>query len=319
MLQGGPYGMPDRLLLLFMLSFVATFVISKVLLFFVKKSDIAVKPELIAFQRQKAGTPVLGGLAFILGTLLISLFDPALADPQVLFPLFALVVFAGIGFLDDQMKSKHSNGDGLPSLVKLLLQMQGAVLLLVLANWQNLLDTRIDLMVFQLDLGIGYYVFALLYILYFVNAVNITDGLDALAAGSTFPMLLLLIMFSQRQGVPASSALLGSLFAFLFFNLPPARYFMGDCGSHALGAYIAMSALLMGCELAIFLASGLFLLELASSLIQIISIRRFGRKVFTIAPLHHAYELKGVKEGRIVLGFTFVSWLFAAVSLLISR
>jgi phospho-N-acetylmuramoyl-pentapeptide-transferase len=109
------------------------------------------------------------------------------------------------------------------------------------------------------------------------------------------------------------------LLAFLFFNLPPARYFMGDCGSHALGAYIAMSALLMGSELVLFLASGLFLLELASSLIQIISIRRFGRKVFTIAPLHHAYELKGVKEGRIVVAFTLVSWLFAAVSLLISR
>ncbi len=311
--------MPDRLLLLLVLSFVVTFVISKVLLSFVKRSDIAVKPELRAFQKQKAGTPVLGGLAFTLGTLLVSLFDPALAEPQLLFPLLALVLFAGIGFLDDHMKSKRSNGDGLPSLVKLLLQMQGAVLLLVLAKGQNLLDTRIDLLVFQLDLGIGYYLFALFYILYFVNAVNITDGLDALAAGSSLPMLLLLVMLSYKQGSLASSALLGSLLAFLFFNLPPARYFMGDCGSHALGAYIAISALLMGCELALFLASGLFLLELASSLIQIISIRRFGRKVFIIAPLHHAYELKGVKEGRIVIAFTLVSWLFAAVSLLISR
>ncbi|MBJ2357786.1 phospho-N-acetylmuramoyl-pentapeptide-transferase [Sphaerochaeta sp. S2] len=311
--------MPDRLLLLFVLSFVVTFVISKVLLSFVKQSDIAVKPELRAFQKQKAGTPVLGGLAFTLGTLLVSLFDPSLSNPQVLFPLLALVIFAGIGFLDDHMKSKHSNGDGLPSVVKLLLQMQGALLLLILAKGQNLLITHIDLVVFQLDLGIGYYLFALLYILYFVNAVNITDGLDALAAGSSLPMLLLLVMLSLKTGSMASSALLGSLLAFLFFNLPPARYFMGDCGSHALGAYIAMSALLMGSELVLFLASGLFLLELASSLIQIISIRRFGRKVFTIAPLHHAYELKGVKEGRIVVAFTLVSWLFAAVSLLISR
>ncbi|MGH0052183.1 MAG: hypothetical protein ACQ5SW_02175, partial [Sphaerochaetaceae bacterium] len=181
------------------------------------------------------------------------------------------------------------------------------------------LDTHVDLLFLQLDFGFIYYLFALLYILYFVNAVNITDGLDALAAGSSLPILLLILLLSQKQGGMASSALVGSLLAFLFFNLPPARYFMGDCGSHALGAYIAMSALLLGSELVLFLASGLFLLELASSLIQIISIRRFGRKVFSIAPLHHAYELKGVKEGYIVLSFTLVSWVFVVVSLLVSR
>ncbi len=311
--------MPDRMLLLFILSFVATFGISKVLLFFAKQSDIAIKPELRSVQKWKAGTPVVGGLAFTLGTLLVTLFDPHRGDPYIMLPLIALLLFSLIGFLDDRLKRKNPDGDGLPSLIKLLLQMQGGVLLLILAKHQGLLDTRLDLIFIQVDMGLWYYLFALLYILYFVNAVNITDGLDALAGGSVLPMLLLILYLAQGVGCIASSALLGSMLAFLFFNLPPARYFMGDLGSHALGAYLAVSALLLGSELVVFLASGLFLLELASSLIQIISIRRYGRKVFTIAPLHHAYELKGVKEGRIVIVFTLVSWVFAVVSLLVSR
>jgi phospho-N-acetylmuramoyl-pentapeptide-transferase len=133
------------------------------------------------------------------------------------------------------------------------------------------------------------------------------------------PLLALLLLLAHRSGISASPALSGSLLAFLVFNKKPAKYFMGDCGSHALGGYIAVSALLMGYEVVMFLAGGLFLVELATSLIQIISIRRFGRKVFTIAPLHHAYEQKGVAEGRIVSSFILVSWAFALLSLLISR
>ncbi|ADY13088.1 glycosyl transferase [Sphaerochaeta globosa] len=311
--------MPDRYPILLFSSFVATFVLSKVLLSVTGKSKVAIKPELMATQAMKQGTPVLGGIAFCLGTLCISLFDPFLGEPGVAYPLIALLLFGLIGLLDDRMKLRSGNGDGLPSLFKLALQAQGALLLLILLGREALIDTRLEIGSFGIELSFAYYIFACFYILYFVNAVNITDGLDALAAGSSLPLLVLLLLLGNRSNGIASTALLGSLLAFLLFNRKPAKYFMGDCGSHALGAYIAISALLMRFEVVVFLASGLFLVELATSLIQIISIRRFGRKVFTIAPLHHAYELKGVAEGRIVTFFTLASWAFAFVSLLISR
>lgn len=311
--------MSSRYPILLLSSFIATFVLSKVLLSVAGQSGVAIKPELLSTQRQKWGTPVIGGIAFCLGTLAVSVLDPSLGDASVSYPLLALLLFGCIGLLDDRLKRTSDNGDGLASLLKLALQTQGALLLLILLGRNALLDTRLAIGPYSIELGLSYYVFSLLYILYFVNAVNITDGLDALAAGSSLPLLLLLLCLGAQGGSTTSPALLGSLLAFLFFNRKPARYFMGDCGSHALGAYIAISALLLGSEVVVFFASGLFLVELATSLIQIIAIRRFGRKVFSIAPLHHAYELKGVAEGRIVTIFTLVSWTFASVSLLISR
>ncbi len=311
--------MPSRYPMLLLSSFLATFVLSKVLLSVIGQSKVAIKPELLGTQAEKQGTPVIGGIAFCMGTLLASFLDPALLESGVVHPLLALLLFALIGFIDDRMKSRSSNGDGLSSLLKLALQCAAAMVMLLLLHNGNLLDTYVDIGPFGLELGVWYYGFACMYLLYFVNAVNITDGLDALAAGSAMPLLALLLLLAHRSGVSASPALSGSLLAFLVFNKKPAKYFMGDCGSHALGGYIAVSALLMGYEVVMFLAGGLFLVELATSLIQIISIRRFGRKVFTIAPLHHAYEQKGVAEGRIVSSFILVSWAFALLSLLISR
>ncbi len=311
--------MPNRLPLLLIASALLTFVLSKVLLSLVGKSSVAIKPELQQVHASKKGTPVIGGVAFTLGTFAVSSFDPQVASPTVLYPLLALLLFALVGFLDDRLKQTSSNGDGLPSLLKLALQVQATLLLLIILKQRGLISTTLDLGFVSLSLGPAYYLFALVYVLYFVNAINITDGLDALAAGSSLPMLLLILVFSSQRSLPVSSSLLGSLLAFLWFNRRPAKYFMGDCGSHALGGYLAISALLLKAEVALFVASGLFLVELASSLIQIISIRKFGKKVFTIAPLHHAYELKGVKETHIVISFILVSWLFGAASLLLSR
>lgn len=311
--------MPDRLLLLLGCSFAVTFVLSKVLLSVVQVSRIAIKPELAATQAAKQGTPVIGGLAFSMGTLGVSVFDPMLGESGVLFPLAGLLLFGLVGFLGDKLKDHNENGDGLSSVFKLVLQAQAASILLILMTSYGVIDTSVAFGPFTLHLGKLYYVFALLYILYFVNAVNITDGLDALAGGSSLPLLMLLVILSFRHGSSTSTALLGSLLAFLYFNLRPARYFMGDCGSHGLGAYIALSAILLKTEVVVFFAGGLFLVELATSLIQIIAIRKFGRKVFVIAPLHHAYEMKGVKETKIVMVFTLASWLFSSFALMVFR
>ncbi len=302
------------------LAFSITFLISLGMLRYAPALKVAIKPELERTQSIKRGTPSIGGLAFTLGTAVVTLIFPRRFAPTVLLPLLALSLFACIGLVDDIAKAHKANGDGISSKNKLILQALVASLMLFLLQRDNSLTTSI-LLPFprgrSLYLGWLYYLIALLYIMYFVNAVNITDGLDSLAAGSSFPLLLLIALFSYRAKVPFSPALIGSLLAFLLFNRRPARYFMGDCGSHALGGYIAVSALMLNAELVVLVASGLFLLEFATSLIQIIAIRSTGRKVFSIAPLHHAYELKGVAERTIVGSFTLVSWFFALLGLLL--
>ena len=302
------------------IGFALTFVFSKALLSFSHSIHVAIKPELAAKQKGKQGTPSIGGIAFCLGTLGAFLFSSSRMSRNVYLPLLSLLVFGLIGLVDDLVKPHHKNGDGISSLAKLSLQIFGALVLLFFMQRGNEGMKTLSLPFLNegsLHLGNWYYIFALFYILYFVNAVNITDGLDALAAGSSLPLLVLLAFFSFTKGIPVSLSLIGSVLAFLWFNHAPARYFMGDCGSHALGGYIAVSALLLNTELVVLVSSGLFLVEFATSLIQIVSIRSTGYKVFSIAPLHHAFELKGVKESKIVKRFTLSSWMFTLVALLL--
>ncbi len=305
-----------RLILLFFFSAAVTWVLSRLLLRG-HNSGAIIKDELLATQKEKEGTPVVGGIAFGLSTLVVGLFDSALSDPIIFIPLVTMLIFGLIGFADDQAKAHSASSDGLASLTKLALQIAGAVVVLFLLSRSGYADPTISLFGLTLNLRWGYYPFALCYLLFFVNAVNITDGLDNLAAGSSIPLLLLIILITIKRGLVPSTALLGAVSVFLIFNAHPARYFMGDAGSHVLGAYIAIHALLLKAELMILFAGGLFLVELATSLIQIISIRRFGRKIFTIAPLHHAYEMKGVGERTIVRRFILASWVCGALSLII--
>ncbi len=302
------------------LAFSITFLISLGFIRYAPVIKVSIKPELESIQSGKRGTPSIGGLAFCLGTFFATVLFPHRFSPTVYFPLLGLLLFASIGMIDDIAKARKGNGDGITSVAKLILQAIVASVLLFFIHRSNSLTTDLILPFFKgrpLSLGWGYYLFALLYIMYFVNSVNITDCLDALAAGSSLPLLLLIALFSFKANSPFSPALIASLLAFLLFNKKPARYFMGDCGSHALGGYIAVSALMLNVEVVLLVASGLFLLEFASSLIQIIAIRSTGKKVFSIAPLHHAYELKGVAERTIVGRFTLASWFFALLGLLL--
>lgn len=282
-----------------------------------RRGGAVIKDELLQTQRPKQGTPVVGGIAFSLATITVSLLDPHLFEPAFYIPLVTLIIFAITGLIDDRAKARLISSDGLTSLTKLLLQSLGAVTVLSLMAQAGFVDTSLAIGPYTLALGPWYWILAFCYLLFFVNAVNITDGLDTLAAGSSIPLLLLISAIAIRRGSQPPASLLGALTVFLFFNAHPARYFMGDVGSHALGSSIAVYALLFKVEVMLLVAAGLFLVELATSLIQIISIRRFGYKVFTIAPLHHAYELKGLGERTIVRRFVMASWVCGALSLIL--
>lgn len=307
-------------LLILVLSFIVTYLISLAFITFAPMIKVAIKPELALTHKDKRDTPSIGGVAFTVGTTLVTLAFPTRFEPTVIIPLLALQLFAIIGLIDDLAKVHSSHGDGLSSPMKMVLQTLAASTLLGILILTKSIDTTLSVPFLAqggIQVGSWYGLFALVYILYFVNAVNITDGLDALAVGASFPLLLLLALFSLRAHLPFSPSLMGALGAFFLFNKKPAKYFMGDTGSHALGGYIAVSALMLKVEVVIMVASGLFLMELASSLIQIIAIRSTGRKVFLIAPLHHHYEQVGVSERTIVGRFTLVSWVCALLAFLL--
>jgi phospho-N-acetylmuramoyl-pentapeptide-transferase len=281
---------------------VSTILVSLALLHGKHQIVVRIKPELAAVQAKKAGTPTIGGIAFCIGaTIACFLFNGSAIQ------LFVMWIFALIGLWDDMEKTTTENGDGLSPKVKFTMQTFCAVLSVMALMLNNELDTTM----FGTDYQLLYVFFAICFLLFYVNAVNITDGLDGLAGLVSLPPLFLL---SCIHGDAFQFAFIGSLLGFLVFNLKPAKYFMGDAGSHAIGAVIAVNALTGKCEGAVLVASLPLIIEFFSSLIQIISIRVWRRKVFTIAPLHHAFEKRGVSETTIVLGFTFLAFCVGVLS-----
>jgi phospho-N-acetylmuramoyl-pentapeptide-transferase len=308
-----------------MTGFISTFVVSQLLLSRKGRMHVAIKPELEKTQATKKGTPTVGGLAFCFGTILpIAIMQWKAGDASSLVLAITLLLFALIGFLDDIAKTHSKIGDGLTSRSKIVLQVICSLVVLVFMQWFGLLSSEVTLPVLgiHLDCKFLYPVGAFFYILYFSNAVNIADGLDGLAAGSSLPLVFFVFAIavwkvSFNGVVLFLAAFIGSILAFLWYNVKPARYFMGDCGSQAIGSVIAVSALLSKVEIFILLASGVFLLEFSTSLIQIISIRRLKRKVFPIAPLHHVFELKGIGETTIVGRYCIASWLCTVLAFLL--
>jgi phospho-N-acetylmuramoyl-pentapeptide-transferase len=301
--------------------FVVTFVFSRLLLGRKQRILVAIKPELAKTQADKSGTPTIGGLAFLAGTLVsVVVFARTGWDRSLAALSITLAVFASIGFVDDMAKVHDPAGDGISSRTKLLLQAVGAAVVLSFLHAFGLLSTEVTIPFLSktYDWGPAYFACAFLYILYFCNAVNIADGLDGLAAGGSLPLLFLLLAVSAVSGLSLFlSAFVGSVLAFLWFNLHPARYFMGDCGSQPLGAVIAVSALVAKAEWFVLIASGMFLVEFSSSLIQIVAIRGTGKKVFPIAPLHHVFEQNGMAERTIVSRYDIVSWGCTALAFLL--
>lgn len=275
--------------------FVVTFVTSLLLLHAKHTLVVRIKPELADVQGAKAGTPSVGGIAIVLGATAACI--ATRPDPAYLLVLWT---FALIGFWDDTAKTHSDNGDGITSLQKLLAQGTASVLIVLLLSATG-----------RIPADCLYACFSVVWIMLYANAVNITDGMDGLAALVSIPPLVLLDVLDPH---PALSGFIASLAAFLCFNVKPARYFMGDTGSEAIGAVMAVTALLARREQTLLVASLPLLVELASSFAQIVAIRMFGRKLFSIAPLHHDLQKHGMGEWAVVLLFFGASILCTLVA-----
>jgi phospho-N-acetylmuramoyl-pentapeptide-transferase len=282
---------------------------------------------------QKQGTPTMGGLMILGGVTVTVLLWGNLANTYVWVVVFVTLVYGAVGFYDDYLKVTKQSAEGFRGRIKLVVEAIAALAAAyVIARVSDpQLATVVTIPFFKnvlIPLGPLYIPFAAFIIVGAGNAVNLTDGLDGLAivpvmiAASTFGFISYLvgnvvfadylqIHFVQGTGELAvvCGALVGAGLGFLWFNAPPAQIFMGDTGSLALGGALGTIAVATKHELVLAIVGGLFVLEAASVIVQVVSFRLTGKRVFRMAPLHHHFEQKGWPESTVVVRF----WIIAVV------
>lgn len=262
------------------------------------------------WHKSKEGTPTMGGIFFI-GAMLLTLlvFGLPLAvrgADSTLFRVFLMMfLFGCVGFVDDFVKFVKKQNKGLTAIQKLIFQFAIAALFLYMMQDRLTTVLSIPLIGFSVDLGIFYYVFSLIFIVLVVNAVNLTDGIDGLAAGTTFVAFVFFTAVSYVLGrgdmTVLFSSVCGGMIGFLIYNYYPARIFMGDTGSLFLGGAVAGAAFWLDQPLLIILVGFVYLWEALSVVLQVLSFRLTRKRIFRMAPYHHHLEMCGWKEPRIVI------------------
>ncbi len=288
---------------------------------------------------KKIGTPTMGGLLILIGIIFSVIMWADLKNVYVLFTLFILISFGLLGAFDDYKKIKNNNSTGVSFKFKLfsqiLLSIIGISLLTYYLDYQEL--TYLYFPFFKalfINLGWFFIPFSVFVIVGASNAVNLTDGLDGLA---TVPVILVAacfafisyvagnIIFSEYlqityiEGTGEISifcgAIIGSCLGFLWFNAPPAKIFMGDTGSLSLGGSLGAIGIITKHEIVLAITGGLFVLEAFSVIVQVVSFKLTGKRVFKMAPIHHHFEKKGWPESTVVIRFWIISIILALVGL----
>ena len=277
----------------------------------------------------KAGTPTMGGIVFILSSLLCIVTGwhamRETGDYKHLFVLALALMFGLIGFADDFIKVKKKRNLGLTGLQKLVLQVLAACLFLAGMHFTNALTYDLYIPFVREPLvhipPLVYLTLSVFIIVGCVNAVNLTDGIDGLATGVTLPVMLfftLVSMTAKQWGLATFPAtLVGALGGFLFYNFYPAKTFMGDTGSLALGGFVAGTAYMLQMPLFLILVGLIYLIEVASVIIQVTYFKKTGgKRFFKMAPIHHHFELCGWSETRVVAVFSIITAILCMIGLL---
>ena len=288
---------------------------------------------------KKVGTPTMGGLLILIGILFSTLLWADLKNPYIWVLLLVATSFGLLGAADDYLKIKYNNSKGISSGKKFILQIiLSLFVVLLLMKYGN--SEHLNNLYFPffknliINLGLFFIPFAIFIIVGSSNAVNLTDGLDGLA---TVPVMLVALsftlicyvvgntVFSEYLQIPYipdvgessifCGSMLGSCLGFLWYNAPPAKIFMGDTGSLSLGGSLGAVSLISKHEIVLGIIGGLFVLETASVIIQVISFKLTGKRVFMMAPLHHHFEKKGWAEPTIVIRFWIITIVLALIGL----
>ncbi len=288
---------------------------------------------------KKIGTPTMGGVIILIGLLMSVIFWGDLTNVYVIFCLYIVLSFGLIGAFDDFKKIKHGNSSGISSRLKLIIQillaMIGIVILTYFVEYEEFKNLYFPFFKnLIINLGWFFIPFSIFVIVGSSNAVNLTDGLDGLA---TVPVILVAgcfafisyvtgnIVFSEYLQITYiegtgeiaifCGAIIGACLGFLWFNAPPAKIFMGDTGSLSLGGSLGAVGIITKHEIVLAITGGLFVLEALSVMVQVISFKLTGKRIFRMAPIHHHFEKKGWPESTVVIRFWIISIILAMIGL----
>ncbi len=309
------------------MAFLVTVLLSPIFIPFLRRLKFgqSIREEGPESHQKKSGTPTMGGIMILLSITVTTLvMTGKFSEPTMKTYMLLLVTlgFGLLGFLDDFIKVAMKRNLGLTSKQKLFGQIVISVIFYFVLQ-QNDFSTVIHLPLtdYSFDLGWMYVFFIIFWLVGFSNAVNLTDGLDGLLSGTAAiafgAFAVLAWSLSQFEISIFSVAVSGAVLGFLVFNAHPAKVFMGDTGSLALGGAIAAIAILTKLEIILLIIGGVFVIETLSVILQVISFKTTGKRIFRMSPLHHHYELVGWSEWRVVVTFWTVGLLCAILGIYI--
>jgi len=275
--------------------------------------------------QKKSGTPTMGGIAiicaFVLGSIIAALITTKTIDLDVIVIILVTLAYAAVGFIDDYIKVVKKRNLGLTPIQKIIFQVIFALCLAIYAGVNYGTYVNFPILGLSLDFKLLYYPFVVFVVVAMTNAVNLTDGLDGLAASVTAIVALTFALIGMDTFVAASLCALvlcGTCFGFLVFNHHPAKVFMGDTGSLALGGCLSAIAIVSRAEFVLPVAGIIYVLEALSVIIQVYVFKtQNGRRFFRMAPLHHHFELGGMKETKVVMLFSAITAVFCAIEVLV--
>ncbi|MDQ0177663.1 phospho-N-acetylmuramoyl-pentapeptide-transferase [Bacillus chungangensis] len=310
-----------------LMGFLATVLLSPIFIPFLRRLKFgqSIREEGPKSHQKKQGTPTMGGIVFLFSIIITALTMTGLFSEwstEIYLLLFVTVGFGLLGFLDDFIKVAMKRNLGLTSKQKLIGQLLISIVFFLIMKWQGF-STAISLPFTDASIEMGwlYIGIVVFWLVGFSNAVNLTDGLDGLVSGTAaiaFGAFAVLAWNQSQYDIAIFSvAIVGSVLGFLVFNAHPAKVFMGDTGSLALGGAIAAIALMTHLELILVVIGGVFVIETLSVILQVISFKTTGKRIFKMSPLHHHYELVGWSEWRVVVTFWSVGFLCAVLGIYI--
>lgn len=314
--------------IIFILSFIFSLVLGPILIPMLARLKFGqtVRDDGPKSHYKKTGTPTMGGVIFLIPIVVLAVFY-AKDDPRILPLVFVTLGFGLIGFIDDFIKVVKKRKDGLYWNQK----MFGLLVIAVsFAVYVSRTQTGTDLIIpflgmeNTISLGWMFVPFTIIVLIAATNSVNITDGLDGLAAGVTLIVTVFFTIVAMTRGEwdyikIFSSIVSGGCLGFLAFNTHPAKVFMGDTGSLALGGAVGSIAIMMKIPLLLMIVGGIYVIEALSVMIQVFSFKMTGKRVFKMAPIHHHFELSGWKEVKVVSVFWSITVLLCVIGLLALR
>ncbi|TYS49994.1 phospho-N-acetylmuramoyl-pentapeptide-transferase [Bacillus infantis] len=319
--------MEQAIFLTILMGFLITVLLSPIFIPFLRRLKFgqSIREEGPQSHQKKTGTPTMGGIMILLSVTVTTLvMSSKFAEPtaEIYMVLLVTLGFGLLGFLDDFIKVALKRNLGLTSKQKLLGQIIISLIFYFIFQTNEFsTEVSIPFTDLSIDLGWSYALFIIFWLVGFSNAVNLTDGLDGLVSGTAAiafgAFAVLAWNQSQFEVSIFSVAVVGAVLGFLVFNAHPAKVFMGDTGSLALGGAIATVAILTKLEFILIIIGGVFVIETLSVILQVISFKTTGKRIFKMSPLHHHYELVGWSEWRVVVTFWTVGLLFAILGIYI--